>query len=212
MADIQRPFSPADTIYKVSSGTMAPSHNPDKKASSMFRLIMGALALFMAISWFFAPDKEGVGKSAPDTGEPKAMAAPASGSGSLAAATIGNGIGKVVIPRSEDGHFYTDAQVGATTVRFLIDTGATAVALSRADAQRAGIFPSASEFTGSAKTANGEVALKPVTIDRIRIGSLEARNVEGAVIDGDMPVSLLGQSWLRNVGTVTIRDDKLILN
>src|SRR3546814_11309539 len=79
-----------------------------------------------------------------------------------------------------DGHFYADAQVGAATVHFLIDTGATAVALSRADAQRAGISPRAGEFTGTARTANGTVPLKPVTIDRIRIGPLEARNVAGA--------------------------------
>src|SRR3546814_6411871 len=72
-----------------------------------------------------------------------------------------------------DGHFYADAQVGAATVHFLIDTGATAVALSRADAQRAGISPRAGEFTGTARTANGTVPLKPVTIDRIRIGPLE---------------------------------------
>src|SRR3546814_7567818 len=72
-----------------------------------------------------------------------------------------NGIAEVVIPRSEDGHFYADAQVGAATVHFLIDTGATAVALSRADAQRAGISPRAGEFTGTARTANGTVPLKP---------------------------------------------------
>src|SRR3546814_3808254 len=106
------------------------------------------------------------------------------------AGQVGNGIAKVVIPRSEDGHFYADAQVGAATVHFLIDTGATAVALSRADAQRAGISPRAGEFTGTARTANGTVPLKPVTIDRIRIGPLEARNVAGAVIDGDLGVSL----------------------
>src|SRR3546814_2671774 len=64
-----------------------------------------------------------------------------------------NGIAKVVIPRSEDGHFYADAQVGAATVRFLIDTGATAVALSRADAQRAGISPRAGEFRSEEHTS-----------------------------------------------------------
>src|SRR3546814_13707251 len=109
-----------------------------------------------------------------------------------------------------DGHFYADAQVGAATVHFLIDTGATAVALSRADAQRAGISPRAGAFTGTARTANGTVPLKPVTIDRIRIGPPEARHVAGAVIDGDLGVSPLGQCLLRQVGTGPLADDRLI--
>lgn len=175
----------------------------------MMRLLIAMVVLLFVLGLIFAPSASQESSSAEP--EPRTLAVSATPVAEEAG-QVGNGIAKVVIPRSEDGHFYADAQVGAATVRFLIDTGATAVALSRADAQRAGISPRAGEFTGTARTANGTVPLKPVTIDRIRIGPLEARNVAGAVIDGDLGVSLLGQSWLRQVGTVTIADDRLILN
>src|SRR3546814_19960948 len=95
-----------------------------------------------------------------------------------------------------DGHFYADAQVGAATVHFLIDTGATAVALSRADAQRAGISPRAGEFTGTARPANGTVPLKPVTNDRIRIGPPGARHAAAAVLDRRQEAPHVGKEYV----------------
>lgn len=124
---------------------------------------------------------------------------------------VGNGFGETVIPRSPDGHFYVDARVGAATVHFIVDTGASIVALSRSDAQAAGVQFSQSDFTATGETASGRVAMRPVTLPSISVGSLTANNVDGAVVDGDMGVSLLGQSWLRRVGTVTIEGDRMIL-
>lgn len=124
---------------------------------------------------------------------------------------VGNGYASVRIERSADGHFYTDAMVNGATIRFLIDTGATSVALSKDDAQRAGVSFSSAEFTDEAQTASGSVAIMPVTLDRVAIGPLEARDVQAAIVDGGMGTSLLGQSWLRRVGTVTINGDVMEL-
>lgn len=120
----------------------------------------------------------------------------------------GNGFASRELHRDPDGHFYADAQVNGARVRFMIDTGASMVALTRADAQRAGV-PLGDE-RGRAMGAGGEIEIVPVTIDRIAVGSLEARGVRGAMVE-ELPVSLLGQSFLEQVGSVEIRGDTMVL-
>ena len=116
--------------------------------------------------------------------------------------------GTVTLERSFDGHFYADAQVNGTTIRFLVDTGASMVVLTREDAQRAGIqLPSARAM---AMGVGGPIEVIPVTLDRIAVGGIEARGVEAAIAD-ETPVSLLGQSYLQRVGSVEIRGDTMVL-
>jgi aspartyl protease family protein len=110
--------------------------------------------------------------------------------------------------RGPDGHFYADAQVNGTTIRFMVDTGASVVVLTAADAQRAGIhLPSERSM---AMGVGGPVEIIPVTLDRVAIGGIEARAVQAAVAD-ELPVSLLGQSYLSRVGTVEIHGDRMVL-
>jgi aspartyl protease family protein len=128
--------------------------------------------------------------------------------GSAAASSAGNGFASRELARSADGHFYLDAQVNGAQVHFLVDTGASMVALTPADAQRAGIALSSERAT--AQGAGGAIEVTPVTIDRVAAGPLEARGVEGAVVR-QLNVSLLGQSFLARVGTVEIRGDRMVL-
>jgi aspartyl protease family protein len=110
--------------------------------------------------------------------------------------------------RGADGHFYADAQVNGTTIRFLIDTGASMVVLTRQDAQRAGIqLPSERQL---AMGVGGPIEVIPVTLDRVAVGGIEARGVAAAIAD-ETPVSLLGQSYLQRVGSVEIRGDTMVL-
>lgn len=112
------------------------------------------------------------------------------------------------LTRAADGHFYVEAQVNGAHVRFIVDTGASVVALTPADARRAGIaLPSE---RARAIGAGGEIEVIPVTIERIALGQIEARNVRGAVAE-DLPASLLGQSFLGEIGGVEIRGDRMIL-
>ncbi len=123
-------------------------------------------------------------------------------------ASAGNGFASRELARAPDGHFYLDAQVNGAPVHFLIDTGASMVALTPTDAQRAGIaLPSERAV---AQGAGGSVEIIPVTIDRIAAGPLEARDVPGAVAR-ELPISLLGQSFLSRVGNVEIAGDRMIL-
>lgn len=123
-------------------------------------------------------------------------------------ATIGNGFARQQLTRAPDGHFYAEAQVNGARVRFMVDTGASVVALTPADARRAGI--ALGDDRSVAVGAGGEVEVVPVTIDRIAIGALAAGDVR-AVVAQDLPVSLLGQSFLAQVGTVEIRGDTMVL-
>jgi aspartyl protease family protein len=122
--------------------------------------------------------------------------------------SAGNGFASRELERSPDGHFYADAQVNGAQIRFMVDTGASVVALTPADAQRAGIALPTER--AHAMGAGGEVEVIPVTVDRIAIGPLEVRGVRGAVADR-LTVSLLGQSFLSQIGTVEIRGDRMTL-
>jgi aspartyl protease family protein len=125
-----------------------------------------------------------------------------------AAPAAGNGFASREIPRAADGHFYLDAQVNGAQVHFLVDTGASMVALTAADAQRAGIALPSERMT--AQGGGGAIEIVPVTIERIAAGPLEARGVEGAVVR-ELSVSLLGQSFLSRIGTVQISGDRMVL-
>lgn len=124
------------------------------------------------------------------------------------APAAGNGFASREIARAADGHFYLDAQVNGAQVHFLVDTGASMVALTSADAQRAGIALPSARMT--AEGAGGAIEVVPVTIERIAAGPLEARSVTGAVVR-ELPVSLLGQSFLSRIGNVQISGDRMVL-
>lgn len=139
---------------------------------------------------------------------PRAVAEPAKPPVEAPQMAVGNGFVAQELVRSPDGHFYADAQVNGAHVRFMIDTGATIVALTREDAQRAGIQFSSDRAL--VRGVGGPVEVIPVTIDRLAIGSLEASQVEAAVAE-DLGVSLLGQSFLARVGRVEIEGDRMVL-
>jgi aspartyl protease family protein len=149
-------------------------------------------------------------KAGPPAAPPAAARKPAADmqATSAVAPAAGNGFASREIARAPDGHFYLDAQVNGASVHFLIDTGASMVALTPADAQRAGIALTSERAI--AQGAGGSVEIVPVTIERIAAGPLEARDVEGAVAR-ELPISLLGQSFLSRVGNVQIIGDRMIL-
>lgn len=136
------------------------------------------------------------------SGQPQSEAPP------VPRAVSGDG---VVVARGPEGHFTTQAVVNGAAFPMVIDSGANLVVLRREDALAAGISVFPAEFTGMAQTAGGTVKTKRVTIDRLRISGIERRNVAAAVVDADLPMSLLGQSFLAQLAEVRIADDRMIL-
>ena len=150
-----------------------------------------------------APSLKSGGPSAPASERPFAAAA-----SPIERTRIGNGFASRELMRAPDGHFYADVQVNGATIRFMVDTGASVVMLTPQDAQRAGIaLPAQREL---AMGVGGTVSVAPVTIDRLAIGPLEARSVQGAVAE-QLPISLLGQNVLSRIGSVEIRGDRMVL-
>lgn len=113
------------------------------------------------------------------------------------------------ITRAADGLFYVTAIVNGAAVRFLVDTGASIVVLRPEDARNAGIAIGEDGFTASASTANGKTAMARVTLDEVVVGDTRSQGVEAAVVRNNLPVSLLGQSWLSRLGSLTISGDRL---
>jgi aspartyl protease family protein len=118
---------------------------------------------------------------------------------------------KTILTRSEDGHFYTEALVNGNSVHFVVDTGASFVALTSDDARKIGIAFDPGEFKVIGRGASGDVRGKVITIHHLAIGRQEGWDVEAAIIDQGLDVSLLGQSWLKGVDSVQISGDTMTL-
>jgi len=108
------------------------------------------------------------------------------------------------------GHFITTGTVNGATVRFMVDTGATSVALGAADARRANVNL-ANARPVMVQTANGMTQGWVVTLGNVRLGDITLNEVEGIVHQHDMPFVLLGMSFLnrmemkRDGQTMTLR-------
>lgn len=116
----------------------------------------------------------------------------------------------VTLRRQGDGHFYADVQINNSTIRMLVDTGASGIALTRDDARRAGIGISIGMPNVVGQGAGGEVKGEYVTLDRVSLGDERASAVPAVVLDGG-GVSLLGQSFLGQFASVEIKGDKMVL-
>lgn len=110
--------------------------------------------------------------------------------------SAGNSGASVTLAADERGHYMTVGQVNGGTVQFLVDTGATSIALPSADARRLGINYLNGQ-RGFTQTANGRAAAYRVTLDTVKVGDITLHAVEAVVLEGDgLKVALLGMSFL----------------
>ena len=121
------------------------------------------------------------------------------------------GEGQIVVRRQRDGHYYLTLALNGENIRFVVDTGATDMVLTREDAARAGLDLDSLNFIGVANTANGQVRTAPVRIDTVRLGDITDTNVFASVNDGEMFGSLLGMRYLEKWGSIQISDGELRL-
>lgn len=104
----------------------------------------------------------------------------------------------VTLTADTRGHFVVEGQVNGGAVRFLVDTGATTIALSSADAMRLGIDYRKGQ-RGLVGTANGTAAAYRVKLDTVQVGDIVANSVDAAVLEGNLPIALLGMSFLNRM-------------
>jgi aspartyl protease family protein len=124
---------------------------------------------------------------------------------------IEDGAAVIEVPRQRDGHYHMTLAVNGAPIRFIVDTGASDLVLSRDDAVRAGLDPDGLRYFGRAYTANGEVRTAQVRLDEVRVGDMVDTAVPAVVNQGDMRVSLLGMSYLQEFGRIEIANDTLRL-
>lgn len=120
--------------------------------------------------------------------------------------------GEVRLKADPRGHFVFTGDVDGRPVTFMADTGASVVALTFEDARRAGLSPNGLDFNARVSTANGIAKVAPVTLARVRVGSITLRDVKAAVAEkGALDVNLLGMSFLGRLESFHLRGDELVL-
>ena len=120
------------------------------------------------------------------------------GGQNVAAQPSGDGPAKVILTADARGHFVTNGMINGKSIRFLVDTGATMVAIGAGDARRIGLDPGKG-VRGISQTANGQVVVHKVKLDSVRVGEVVAYNVDAVVFPHEQPVALLGMSFLNRM-------------
>ena len=141
-----------------------------------------ALAVASALStawWLNHADARGQAKAA----TPAPVHAPAHGA-------------PAQVLKAADGHYWADAQINGTAVRVMVDTGASVVVLTPADAARLGLRLKAGDFSATVITASGPVPAATVALQAVAVAGARVEQVEALVVQRGLPHSLLGMSYL----------------
>ena len=117
----------------------------------------------------------------------------------------------IELRRASDGHFHATLSINGERVRFMVDTGASDVVLSRRDAANVGLDPDNLAYLGTANTANGQVPTATVRLGLVKFGNLTDTNVRASVTKGGLDSSLLGMSYLNRFASIQINGDTMRL-
>jgi aspartyl protease family protein len=110
----------------------------------------------------------------------------------------GSSAQSITLAAGAGGHFIADGQINGGAIRFMVDTGATAIAIPAVDADRLRIDYRNGRLS-TTQTAGGPTAAYGVMLASVRVGGIELQNVEAIVIEHGLPVALLGNSFLSRV-------------
>ncbi len=115
------------------------------------------------------------------------------------------------VERNPDGHYWAQVEVGGRAVPMLVDTGASSVALTSADAARLGYDVAALRFDEPLTTAQGGTRAAAITLDEVRVGSVRVERVRALVVRRGLPASLLGMSYLGRLARFDATPSALVL-
>lgn len=119
---------------------------------------------------------------------------------------------KVQIKAGHGGHYFTEVRMNNRTVKVLVDTGATMVAINETTARKIGIRLKSSDFKYKVNTANGTAKMANATIREIRIGNIRVQNVRAGILrDSALSTTLLGMSFLNQLKRFGVSNQTLLL-
>ena len=116
------------------------------------------------------------------------------------------------IPRDARGHFQTEGRIDGQRIDFMVDTGASVVALNEKSAARFGFRPSRSDYNATVSTANGTIKAARTRLAMVELGGLVVRDVDAMVLpDEALSENLLGLSFLSKLKRFEYANGKLVL-
>jgi aspartyl protease family protein len=115
------------------------------------------------------------------------------------------------VAKAADGHYWAEANVNGRWIKVLVDTGASAVALTPADAQRLGIDIAALDYARPVMTAHGQTRAAAVTLDHVSVAGARVDGVSALVVRDGLSSSLLGMSYLGRLSRFEATRTALIL-
>lgn len=139
-------------------------------------------------------------------------AKPNTNSGGSTVRVPGTAANEATIRRENDGHYWTRADVDGSNIKFLVDTGASVVALNWNDAKRLRIDLDDLTYNNRVSTAGGQVMAASVVIERISIGNVEVKDIDALIMQEDLlENSLLGMSFLGELYSYEFKGNTMII-
>ena len=127
-------------------------------------------------------------------------------------AQAASGLRSLAIERDSRGHFLTEARINGQRVNFMVDTGASVVAINESAAARFGLYPSPGDFTANVTTANGTVKGARTRLAMVDVGGLVLRDVDALVLtDEALSENLLGLSFLSRLKRFEYSNGQMVL-
>ena len=120
--------------------------------------------------------------------------------------------GTLLVRKSEDGHFYLDAKVNGSAVRFMVDSGATTTSMAMSEARAAGVEIDLTGFPVIVSTANGTAEMRRARIAQLVVGPMTREDFPVLVSDTLGDTNLIGMNFLSTLEGWRIEGDSLILN
>ena len=148
----------------------------------------------------------GVARAVDSVASPAALSAPIA-----ASARVESPGAPAQISKAMDGHYWAEAEVNGERVRFLVDTGATAVALTPADALRLGFRPRDLDYRYTVTTAAGPARGAAVKLASVSVAGARVADVDALVIEKGLDASLLGMTYLGRLSRFEATRSALIL-
>jgi aspartyl protease family protein len=127
--------------------------------------------------------------------------------------TVGQaGLRSLSLPRDARGHFLAEGRIDGQRIGFMVDTGASVVALNETSAARFGLRPARGDFNATVSTANGTIKGARARLARVEIGGLVVRDVDAMVLpDAALSENLLGLSFLSKLKRFEYANGQMVL-